>query len=154
MDRQTEAEKIVDKYAKIVSDLFDGEDARLSEVMVERGRLVAVLAAAIRKDRGSSAVGHVNCGCPTCELHDALSALRTREESTNEPELNMLDKVKIVDQSRETHPEPCGDCGRTHLKGEHVAVSVPTPDNDVRIVWWGCIDCWLRRTSPDHRNTT
>lgn len=117
--------------------------------------LVAVLAAAIEETDAEDATDNPRRRSKLrARRREAVSALRNMEEPINEPELNMLDKVKIADQSRETHPEPCSDCGRTHLKGEHVVVSVPTPDNDVRIAWWGCIDCWLQRTSPDHRNTT
>lgn len=47
------------------------------------------------------------------------------------------------------HPEPCSDCGRTHLQGEHLALQVVTAvPGEYRVVWEGCVDCWLLRTNP------
>jgi hypothetical protein len=53
---------------------------------------------------------------------------------------------QITDRSKESMAAPCPDCGREYTFGENVEVRVqerPEP------VWTGCIDCWVRRTSPE-----
>jgi hypothetical protein len=57
--------------------------------------------------------------------------------------------IKLSDISREPHPTPCGDCGRTYLNGENITWTVPTAPSGNRVVWSGCCDCWIRRTDPN-----
>lgn len=54
----------------------------------------------------------------------------------------------LVPKHRKPHPDPCRDCGRRHLRGEHVQWRVPTTEGGSRVAWEGCCDCWVRRTSP------
>lgn len=56
--------------------------------------------------------------------------------------------LTITDTTREPHKAPCPDCGRTYLNGENVTISVPAPDGGYRTPWSGCVDCWVKRTSP------
>lgn len=57
--------------------------------------------------------------------------------------------VSLRDTSRDPYPDPCIDCGRAHLNGEHVVWSAPLAEpNQTRIVWQGCVDCFIRRTDP------
>ena len=57
----------------------------------------------------------------------------------------------LRDTSRDPHRDPCPDCGRTHMQGEHVVWTVPATEGGYRVVWSGCCDCWVRRTSPTYR---
>lgn len=60
------------------------------------------------------------------------------------------DNMRLRIMAREPHGKPCGDCGREHLNGEHVQWYVPTAEpNGRRLVWEGCIDCYVRRTDPN-----
>jgi hypothetical protein len=57
----------------------------------------------------------------------------------------------VSDPGRQPFDAPCQDCKRAHLRGEHVAYTVPripTEDDDSteRVAWEGCVDCWERRT--------
>lgn len=54
--------------------------------------------------------------------------------------------VAIVDRSRLPHPQPCPDCRREHMMGEHISFHVPSKDGATRVAWEGCCDCWIRRT--------
>ena len=56
--------------------------------------------------------------------------------------------VDVLGRMPERDPDRCRDCGRVHLRGEHVSWEVPTPDGGHRVAWEGCCDCWLRRTDP------
>lgn len=61
--------------------------------------------------------------------------------------IGTLKFAPIVDVSRQPYPEPCPDCHRIHLNGEHIALNVPTTDG-TRVAWEGCVDCWVARTGP------
>lgn len=61
----------------------------------------------------------------------------------------MSKNLILRDTQRDPHPEPCSDCGRTHLNGEHLEFRVVTAiPGEYRVVWEGCVDCWLIRTNP------
>lgn len=61
-----------------------------------------------------------------------------------------IEGFRLVEMIRKEHPEPCTDCGRTYLQGENITWQVPTAEpNGHRVVWEGCVDCWIRRTNPD-----
>lgn len=56
----------------------------------------------------------------------------------------------IEDASRQPYSDPCPDCGRTHMRGEHVRVMAPAPTpGENRVAWQGCVDCWVARTDPN-----
>lgn len=58
-------------------------------------------------------------------------------------------KCVLRDTTRDPSPQPCPDCGRTHIQGEHIVWQVPTVEPyGYRVVWEGCADCWVRRTNP------
>lgn len=57
-------------------------------------------------------------------------------------------ECEFRDPSRDPAPNPCPDCKRTYLNGENITIMVPVPDGGQRIVWSGCVDCWLIRTQP------
>lgn len=62
---------------------------------------------------------------------------------------HLAQEFVIRDTQRDPHPQPCGDCGRIHLQGEHLAFRVVTSvPGEYRVVWEGCVDCWLLRTNP------
>lgn len=50
---------------------------------------------------------------------------------------------------RNTHldkkPDPCPDCKQPYIVANSVEVRV----SDGRLAWAGCIDCWVKRTSPE-----
>lgn len=54
----------------------------------------------------------------------------------------------LVDTTRQPHSTPCPDCSRTYLNGENVTMTVPSSEGGYRVVWSGCCDCWIGRTSP------
>lgn len=61
----------------------------------------------------------------------------------------MMNGFRITDLARDPHPVPCPDCGRAYLNGENITVHAPTAEpNGTRVVWSGCVDCWVRRTDP------
>jgi len=65
-----------------------------------------------------------------------------------------VDDIDLTDSRVQPHPQPCQDCGRPHLNGEHVGFTVtrvPTADDPAteRMVWSGCADCWEKRTRND-----
>lgn len=61
----------------------------------------------------------------------------------------MTSQLGITDPGRQPHPDPCSDCGRTYLRGEHVQVRVPIAEpGATRLAWSGCVDCWLKHTTP------
>lgn len=62
----------------------------------------------------------------------------------------MSEAMTFHDPARDQHPDPCPDCGQTHLNGEHLIVHLPTAEPGVtRKGWEGCFDCWIKRTDPE-----
>lgn len=53
--------------------------------------------------------------------------------------------IRIRDTSKDLKPNPCPDCKKSYT----VANSVSLNTDDNRVVWAGCIDCWVIRTSPE-----
>lgn len=54
--------------------------------------------------------------------------------------------MKFSDPTTELKPDPCPDCKRTYVVAEAIQVRV---DGRPEPVWEGCVDCWVRRTSPE-----
>ncbi len=61
-------------------------------------------------------------------------------------ELKMGDIFAFRNTDAKEAPNSCPDCGRTYLNRESVQVKVQSRPNPV---WAGCIDCWVKRTSPE-----
>lgn len=56
------------------------------------------------------------------------------------------DNIVIRNTKMDTVPDPCSDCGREYLVRESVSVHVEGKEHPV---WKGCLECWVKRTSPE-----